>query len=496
MSELLHTAKRVAGWANDGEQVEVFVAREANTEVRAYDGEVESLTAAESHGVGIRVVVGNRQGYAYAGALDEDVLVETLAEARDNAEFAQPDEFNGVAIDDGFAAAEVDLYREDLAALSTDEKVELAIGLERATLAADDRIVGIESAEFVDAIYESAVATNTGIASSTRETGCYLSTYALAEDDGETQTGFGFSVGRSPSELDIDIAAAAAGVRATRLLGAVKAPTARLTVVFDPWVTAQLLGIIGHTLTGDAVLKGRSMFAERMGEDVAAPSITLVDNPTDPAAFTASIVDGEGSRHAFDEAHQCRHARGISAQHIFGPPIRIGLYGFCRAPGFQGGIVCRRPGFADRPWVREPGASDISGRQRIPGPTGVGAAFGGQPCVRRLLDRRGGCDDPRRRTGRTRPRGHDRVDAAADSPGRGGRRQRPRMVADERCRHHSRGCRCNHVGHLTECGAQALASSSARCGPNRRRVWRFFTRSCLVLFKASPNSFRFRRAGI
>ncbi len=294
MSELLHTAKRVAGWANDGEQVEVFVAREANTEVRAYDGEVESLTAAESHGVGIRVVVGNRQGYAYAGALDEDVLVETLAEARDNAEFAQPDEFNGVAIDDGFAAAEVDLYREDLAALSTDEKVELAIGLERATLAADDRIVGIESAEFVDAIYESAVATNTGIASSTRETGCYLSTYALAEDDGETQTGFGFSVGRSPSELDIDIAAAAAGVRATRLLGAVKAPTARLTVVFDPWVTAQLLGIIGHTLTGDAVLKGRSMFAERMGEDVAAPSITLVDNPTDPAAFTASIVDGEG----------------------------------------------------------------------------------------------------------------------------------------------------------------------------------------------------------
>ncbi len=294
MSELLETAKRVAARAKPGEQVEVFLVREHDTEVRAYNGEVESLTASESHGVGVRVVRDGRQGYAYAGALDESLLSETLAEARDNATFAQPDEFNGVAVDDGVAPADVDLFRGDLATLPTDDKVAMAIELERATLAADPRIVGIESAEFVDTIYESAVATNTGIASSTRETGCYLSTYALAEADGETQTGFGFSVGRSPSELDVSVAAADAAVRATRLLGAVKAPTSRLTVVLDPWVTAQLLGIIGHTLTGEAVLKGRSLFAERMGEEVASASITLVDDPTDPAAFTASTVDGEG----------------------------------------------------------------------------------------------------------------------------------------------------------------------------------------------------------
>lgn len=294
MSELLEIAQRVAGWAKDSEEVEVFVVRERDTEVRAYNGEVESLTAAESHGIGVRVVVDSKQGYAYAGALDEALLSETLAEARDNALFAQPDEFNGVAVADGVAPADVDLFRSDLVDLSTDDKIALAIELERATLAADSRIVGIESAEFVDSIYESAVATNTGLASSTRETGCYLSTSALAEADGETQTGFGFSVGRSLVDLDLAAAAADAVVRATRLLGAVKAPTSRLTVVLDPWVTAQLLGIIGHTLTGEAVLKGRSLFAERMGEDVASGSITLIDDPTDPAAFTATTVDGEG----------------------------------------------------------------------------------------------------------------------------------------------------------------------------------------------------------
>lgn len=294
MTELIDIATRVAGWAKDGEQVEAFVVHERETEVRAYEGDVESLTSAESQGIGVRVVADGRQGYAYAGTLDESALRETLLEARDNATFAEPDEFNGLAEPDGVAPAELDLFDESMAAFGADEKVALAIELERATLAADDRISGIESAEYVDTLYESAVATSTGILNSTRETGCYLSAYSLAEAEGETQTGFGFSIGRGPSALDPAKAAADAAERATRLLGAVKPETARLTVVLDPWVTAQMLGIIGHTLTGDAVQRGRSLFADRVGETVAVDSLHLVDDATDPAAFTASMVDGEG----------------------------------------------------------------------------------------------------------------------------------------------------------------------------------------------------------
>jgi PmbA protein len=262
MAELLDIATRVVAWANDGEHIEAYVVHERETEARAYDGKVEAFTSAESQGIGVRVIVEGKQGFAYAGTLDDDALHETLREARDNATFAEPDEFNGVAEPDGVAAVELELYAPGLASFSTDEKVELAIELERATLAADRRISGIESAEYIDSVYESAVATSTGIAVLERETGCY--------------------------------AASDAAERATRLLGASKPASERLTVVLDPWVTAQLLGIVGHTLTGDAVLKGRSMFAERMGDTVAHSSITLVDDPTNPAAFTATTIDGEG----------------------------------------------------------------------------------------------------------------------------------------------------------------------------------------------------------
>ena len=118
--------------------------------------------------------------------------------------------------------------------------------------------------------------------------------YSLAEADGETQTGFGFSVGRSPAELDPQRAAADAAERATRLLGATKPPSGRMTVVLDPFVTAQFLEILGSTMSGETVLKGRSLFADRLGEEVASPLVTLVDDPTDPAAFTATELDGEG----------------------------------------------------------------------------------------------------------------------------------------------------------------------------------------------------------
>ena len=292
--DLLAVADRVVGLAGPGEQVEAVVVRGTDTEIKVYEGEVESLSSAQSQGIGIRVVRDGRQGFAYAGTLDESVIDETLAEARDNAGFGEVDEWFGLAEPDGVAVADLDLYRDELVSFATDRKVELAMELERAVRAADARIVGIESAEYVDSVGEAAIVTTTGIRSLSRDTSCYVATYALAEQDGEVQTGFGFSVGHQPSELDVAVAASEAADRATRMLGAVKPASERLTVVLDPWVTAQLLGILAYTLNGESVLKGRSLFADRLGEEVASPLITLVDDPTDPAFFTATDTDGEG----------------------------------------------------------------------------------------------------------------------------------------------------------------------------------------------------------
>ncbi len=294
MTDLLAIAKKVVGWANDDEAIEVVAVHDRDTEIRVYGGEIEQFTASESQGVGVRVIRNNRQGFAYAGSLDEDVLAETLAEARDNTPFGSEDEFLGLAAPDGVAVPELGLYDERVATMDTDAKIALAIDLEAQTLAGDPRISGIESADYVDSISESAIASTAGIESVSRESGSYVAITALAEEDGDTQIGFGFSVGRDPNALDIGKASSDAADRATRLLGAVQPETERLTIVFDPFVTAQFLGILGGTMDGDAVLKGYSLFADRLNDQVASPLFTLVDDPTNTDAFTAGETDGEG----------------------------------------------------------------------------------------------------------------------------------------------------------------------------------------------------------
>jgi PmbA protein len=294
VTALAALAGEVAGRARAREQVEVYLARSTATTVRAYGGAVESLSQATSAGVGVRVVRDGRQGFAHAGTLEPDALAETLDEARDNASFGTADEHAGLAVPDGVAPAPVDPWDDALAAATTDDKVALALALEQATVAGDPRITGVRTAAYGDGRGEAAVATSTGIAAAWRSGTCYLSVSALAADRGETQTGHGVSVGRRLEDLDVAEAAGDAVDRATRMLGSRPAPSRRLTVLLDPHVTASFLGVIGATLNGGAVLKGRSLFAGRVGEEVASPLLTLVDDPTDTDSLGAAAFDAEG----------------------------------------------------------------------------------------------------------------------------------------------------------------------------------------------------------
>ncbi len=298
--DLLELADAVVAQARPGEGMEVYATRGTDTEVRAYEGEVESLTSADSSGVGIRVLIdeaggaGSQVGFAWAGSLDPAVIEATLADARDNARFATPDPDVVLATPDGVAAVELDLWDDGVAATPMEKKVALAIELERATRGADPRVRQVSSADYSDSRVEVALVTTTGISSYRRRTNAFLSVDAIVGEGADTQTGAGFSVGRGPADLVPDEAMDDAVLRATRMLGSQKARSAHCTVVFDPRVVSTLLGVIASALSGEALVKGRSFFAGRVGESVAVPAITLVDDPTDARAYGASSHDGEG----------------------------------------------------------------------------------------------------------------------------------------------------------------------------------------------------------
>lgn len=294
LEDLLGAADRLVAGAAPGEEVEVMLGRGASTTVRAHGGEVESLTSAGSTGAGIRVVREGRVGFAHCGSIDRDVLEDTLAEARDNCRFAEPDDANGLATDDGVAVTPQDMFEEAVVAFPVEDKVKLALEVERRVTTADPRVTTARTTTYGDGWGQVVLVSTAGMRRSSEHTSCSVGTQPLANADGETQVGWGSDAARRPAELDIDKVVADAVDRATKLLGATKPDSGRMSILLEPRLAVGLLGIAASMFSAEAVQKGRSPFADRLGEQVASQCVGLVDDPTRSESLGADEFDGEG----------------------------------------------------------------------------------------------------------------------------------------------------------------------------------------------------------
>lgn len=291
---LQEVADRVAAQARAGEQVEAYVSSGTRVSVDAYEGEIESLTQAGSVGIGVRVIEGGRTGFAWATSLDDDIVAETLAEARDNLPFAEPDDFAGMAEPDGVAPATLDIFRDEVLSTPVDDKVAMAVELERMVRSADPRVRGVRSATYQDAEGAFALVTSTGIRAGARATTAYVSVSALADDGDASVIAGGYSIGRAPSEISLDEACDDAVSRLLAKIGSTKPESGEITLILEPRLTATLMGLISGMLGGEVVAKGRSPFANRVGEQIGSPLLTIVDDPTNAESPGAEPYDDEG----------------------------------------------------------------------------------------------------------------------------------------------------------------------------------------------------------
>ncbi|MFB3739562.1 MAG: TldD/PmbA family protein [Candidatus Velamenicoccus archaeovorus] len=293
MPDLAELCAAAVEAAEASEAVEAYAEESRRTEVTAHRHEVEGLTFAESRGLGVRVIVDGRLGYAYAADPTLDEARATVARARENAAFATPDPHN--RIPRAVPAEPLEgLFREDQAALATDRKVALALELERASTSADPRVRKVEQTEIGDAVSRVALASTEGLAAEYARTDCWAVAVVLAEDGDETQTGWSFRVGHEVDELDRDGVAAEAVRRAVRLLGATKPPSARVPVLLDPFAGSSFLGVLAGALSAESVQKQRSLFAGLVGQEVGSEAVTLVDDGRLLQGPAAAPFDDEG----------------------------------------------------------------------------------------------------------------------------------------------------------------------------------------------------------
>ena len=241
----------------------------------------------------MRAFVDGRSGYAYGTDLSEGGVAEVAGAARAAADAADPDEHGGLP--DEFGATPVGgLASPALGDWSTERKVELALAIERAARSRPG-VTQVETATYSDAEGSVALANSRGFSAGYDATQAWAYASAFAGEGADLMTGLGVDLGRDPGTLDPEAIGGEAAERALALVGARQPESRRCPVVLDAFVAASFIGFIGSMLSADAVQRGRSLFADKEGDEIAHPVLVLTDDATDPEGPASAPFDGEGS---------------------------------------------------------------------------------------------------------------------------------------------------------------------------------------------------------
>lgn len=288
------------GQATGADEIEAYLESSTTTSVSVSEGKLEAVTSATTRGIGTRAIVGGGVGFASSSDLDPAGRADLAQQAVHLARAATPDLIR--MLPDPLPAPTTDfgIYDARLAELSVGAMIDLVVRAERASKAVDARVEATHLARFGLVVERVAVVNSRGISASFEATTCYLSLSVIARDGSDAERGYGGSTSRYLSAIDPEEIGQRAGRRALASLGGSVLPTRRASVVMEPEVVAELLRGLTQALSGDAIVKGRSLFAARPGEpspigtSIAAPIVTLTDDGRLPGAPATVPVDGEG----------------------------------------------------------------------------------------------------------------------------------------------------------------------------------------------------------
>jgi PmbA protein len=261
-------------------------------------GQVETLKESGSKSIGVRVFFGQRAASTYSSDFSREGLDRMLSSALALAKITSEDPFAGIPHADqlGQLSTPLGLYHEDVYSLPGADRIDYARRAEKAALDFDPRIKNSEGGSFDAATGHKIFANSHGFVGEYRRSYCSVAAVPIAQtDDGAMQRDYWFSVARTLKKLDPpEKVGKIAAERTLRRLGARKAKTAKVPVVFDPMVATSILEHIFEGINGDSVYRGASFLAGKLGQKIAGPNVTVIDDGTMPGGFGTSPFDGEG----------------------------------------------------------------------------------------------------------------------------------------------------------------------------------------------------------
>jgi PmbA protein len=295
MTDYLQLVQEVIAQARQrGVEAEAYLNVGQESEILVDRGKVEKLSQAGSKGLGVRVLVDGKMGYAYTSDFLPSSLTQTIDEAITLAEVTDGDEYRKLPDPQPIPAEDLEIYDPAVAHLSAEEKVELAKEIERAALDYDERVVLTNRCTLLAQVETVAIANTRGMSGSYDKSfiGAYLMVLAQQGED----RAMSFHVGIASKLADFEGAAIGrkAAQKAVGLLGGKPVPTQKGTVVYSPLAAHSIAGALANALSAESMQRGRSFLQGKLGQTVASDMVTLLDNGRLPGGLGTRPFDAEG----------------------------------------------------------------------------------------------------------------------------------------------------------------------------------------------------------
>ncbi len=342
------------GRSTGAEFAEIYIEDKHSTSAGLDDGKVEQVTSGRDRGAGIRVVAGETTGFAHTSDLSErGLLVAALAAAE-----AAKQGDGGVH---KIGLRPLLRHPVNTVRIAPDEvakarKVEMLMRVDAAARSVDGSVVQV-SAGYGDSMKRILIANSEGVFSADDQVRTLFRVSVVASGDAGMQTGYdslGHTIGFELfDEHDVEELAVRAAKQAITKLKARPAPSGSMPVVIKRGSGGVLFHeACGHGLEADLVGKGASVYRGKVGQSVAAPFVTLVDDGTMTGEWGAIGIDDEGhpsQRNVLIE-------NGVLTDYMWD-------YLRARKEGHRQSGNGRRQSYADLPMVRMTNTFVLNGKE-------------------------------------------------------------------------------------------------------------------------------------
>jgi len=278
------------------DEAEGFAQRQRTVEITLERGEIQNERTKTQQGIGIRAIKDKKLGFAFASTLNQRIVRKTCRDAFKLARVApeNPD-WVSLPFPKKIPPAPEGLYDDELANLAPDEILDMAIRGYDAVKKVDSR-VSIDNGKLSVFLREVAISNSHGISFEGKGTAAWFFLVCIAKEEKESSSfAYEYDVSRTLKGFSTEKVGELAAKKALMSLGAKRVEPFKGEVLLSPDVAAEVLfGPVISSMNADNVQRGRSLWADKIDENVSNLNLTVIDDGLLPYGLGSSPFDAEG----------------------------------------------------------------------------------------------------------------------------------------------------------------------------------------------------------